>query len=116
VRLAILCVLAVIMITFGAGWAAISLDIIRVELMPPGAELFETGRGHAGPMHASGRLAWIDRYPWAARILDGFAPRMAIGLPAAMPATASAPAPRLGEVVAVDISRFVGLDGVSAGD
>jgi hypothetical protein len=39
---------------------------------------------------------------------------MAIGLPAAMPATASAPAPRLGEVIAVDISRFVGLDGVSA--
>jgi hypothetical protein len=45
VRLAILCVLAVIMITFGAGWAAISLDIIRVELMPPGAELLKQVEG-----------------------------------------------------------------------
>jgi GYF domain 2 len=35
-RLAVVCVLAVIMIVFGAGWAAISLDIIRVEFMPTG--------------------------------------------------------------------------------
>jgi hypothetical protein len=76
-------------------------------------------------LHASGRLAWVDRYPWAARILDGFAPRLAMGLPAAVPAAASAPAPpRPGEArerppppappVAVDLSRFVGLDGVFA--
>jgi hypothetical protein len=76
-------------------------------------------------MHASGRLAWVDRYPWAASILDGFAPRLAMGLPAAVPATASAPAPpRPGDAderslppappIAVDISRFVGLDGVFA--
>jgi hypothetical protein len=45
VRLAILCVLAVVMITFGAGWAAISLDIIRVELMPPGEELLKQVEG-----------------------------------------------------------------------
>jgi len=45
VRLVILCVLAVIVIVFGAGWAAISLDIIRVELMPPGAELLKQVEG-----------------------------------------------------------------------
>jgi hypothetical protein len=28
-------------------------------------------------MHASGRLVWIDRVPLIARILDGFAPRLA---------------------------------------
>ena len=28
-----------------------------------------------GLAHASGWLAWVDRYPWAARILEGFAPR-----------------------------------------
>ena len=44
-RLAIFCVLAVVMIVFGAGWAAISLDIIRVELMPPGAELLKQVEG-----------------------------------------------------------------------
>jgi hypothetical protein len=33
------------MIVFGAGWAAISLDIIRVELMPPGAELLKQVEG-----------------------------------------------------------------------
>src|SRR5271169_1939247 len=38
-----------------------------------------------GLLHASGRLAWVDRYPWAARILDSFAPRLAMGLPAAVP-------------------------------
>ena len=31
-----------------------------------------------GLVHASGRLAWVDRYPWAARVLEGFAPRVAI--------------------------------------
>jgi hypothetical protein len=41
VRLAVLCVLAVFVILFGAGWAAISLDIIRVELLPAGAELLK---------------------------------------------------------------------------
>jgi hypothetical protein len=40
-RLAVLCVLVVIIITLGVGWAAISLDIIRIELMPPGAELLK---------------------------------------------------------------------------
>jgi len=40
-RLAVLCVLAVFVILFGAGWAAISLDIIRVELLPAGAELLK---------------------------------------------------------------------------
>jgi hypothetical protein len=34
-----------------------------------------------GLVHASGRLTWVDRYPWAARILQGFAPRFAFGLP-----------------------------------
>ena len=37
-----------------------------------------------GLVHASGRLAWVDRYPWAARILQGFAPRFAIGLAASI--------------------------------
>jgi hypothetical protein len=46
-----------------------------------------------GVAHASGRLAWVDRYPWAARILEGFAPRLAMGLPTAAAATTSAPAP-----------------------
>jgi GYF domain 2 len=45
VRLVILCILAVIVIVFGAGWAAISLDIIRVELMPPGADLLKQVEG-----------------------------------------------------------------------
>jgi hypothetical protein len=40
-RLAVLCVLSVIMIVFGAGWAAISLDIIRVEFMPTGSALLK---------------------------------------------------------------------------
>jgi hypothetical protein len=81
-----------------------------------------------GLLHASGRLGWVDRYRWAARILDGFAPRLSMSTP--VPATASpapttaAAAPRPGEVrerapppappVAVDISRFVGLDDVFA--
>jgi hypothetical protein len=75
-------------------------------------------------LHASGRVAWADRYPWAAGILDGFAPRLVMGLPTAAPAPASVPAPRSGEVrertappapaVAVDLSHFVGLDGVFA--
>src|SRR5580700_6011648 len=55
-----------------------------------------------GLLHASGRLAWVDRTPWAARILDGFAPRLSMSTP--VPATASpapitaAAAPRPGEV------------------
>ena len=78
-----------------------------------------------GGLHASGRLAWVDRYPWAARILEGFAPRLAMALPATAPATASGAAPaRPAETrerppppappVAVDLSGFVGLDGVFA--
>jgi hypothetical protein len=78
-----------------------------------------------GVLHASGRLAWMDRYPWAARMLEGFAPRFAIALSAAGPAPASAAAPvRPGEARAqppppappasVDLSGFVGLDGVFA--
>jgi hypothetical protein len=81
-----------------------------------------------GLMHASGRLGWVDRYPWAARILDGFAPRLSMSTPvpataSPAPTTAAAP-PRPGETrerppppappVAVDLSRFVGLDGVFA--
>jgi ATPase family associated with various cellular activities (AAA) len=76
-----------------------------------------------GLLHASGRLGWVDRYAWPARILDGFAPRLVMGLPTAAPAPASAAAPpRPGEArerapppappVAVDLSRFVGLEGV----
>jgi energy-coupling factor transporter ATP-binding protein EcfA2 len=86
-----------------------------------------------GLVHASGRLAWVDRYPWAARILEGFAPRFAFGLPsAARSAASTAAAPQPGEAraqppspriecgagsappVSVDLSRFVGLDGVLA--
>jgi hypothetical protein len=78
-----------------------------------------------GLLHATGRLAWVDRYPWAARVLDGFAPRLVMGRPTAAPAPASASAsPRPGEIrertvppappVVVDLSRFVGLDGVFA--
>jgi ATPase family associated with various cellular activities (AAA) len=78
-----------------------------------------------GVMHASGRLAWVDRYPWAARVLEGFAPRVAVVLPTAVSATASAPAPSPPDEarerpsppappIAVDVSRFVGLDGVFA--
>jgi energy-coupling factor transporter ATP-binding protein EcfA2 len=86
-----------------------------------------------GLLHASGRLAWVDRYPWAARILEGFAPRLAIGLPTALRSAASTPAPpqpaeargqppspRIecgagsAPPVAVDLARFVGLDGVFA--
>jgi hypothetical protein len=78
-----------------------------------------------GLLHASGRLAWVDRYPWAARILEGFAPRFASGLPTAARSAASTPAPpQPGEAraqppspappVAVDLARFVGLDGVFA--
>jgi hypothetical protein len=32
-------------ILFGAGWAVISLDIIRVELLPAGAELLKQVEG-----------------------------------------------------------------------
>src|ERR1700674_5362402 len=46
-----------------------------------------------GLMHASGRLGWVDRYPWATRVLEGFAPRLAMALPATVLATASAAAP-----------------------
>jgi hypothetical protein len=78
-----------------------------------------------GLLHASGRLAWVDRYPGAARVLEGFAPRLAVALSAARPAPASAAAsPRPGEArdqppppappAAVDLSSFVGLDGVFA--
>jgi len=78
-----------------------------------------------GLLHASGRLAWMDRYPAAARILEGFAPRLAMALPASVLATASAAAPpRAAETreqppppappVAVDLSGYVGLDGVCA--
>jgi hypothetical protein len=78
-----------------------------------------------GLLHASGRLAWMDRYPWAARILEGFAPRLAMALPATVLATASAAAPpRPAETrerpsppappVAVDLSGLIGLDGVFA--
>jgi hypothetical protein len=78
-----------------------------------------------GLLHAGGRLAWVDRYPVAARILEGFAPRLAIALSVAGPATASAAAPpRPAETrdrppppappVAVDLSRLIGLDGVFA--
>jgi hypothetical protein len=79
-----------------------------------------------GLLHAGGRLGWVDRYPWAARILDGFAPRLSMSTP--VPATASpapitaAASPRPGEArerapppappVAVDLSRFVGLEDV----
>ncbi|MGP0092329.1 MAG: AAA family ATPase [Xanthobacteraceae bacterium] len=78
-----------------------------------------------GLVHASGRLPWVDRYPWAARILEAFAPRFAVALPVAASATASAREPsQPAEVrerpaspappVVVDLSRFVGLDGVFA--
>jgi hypothetical protein len=79
-----------------------------------------------GLLHASGRLAWVDRYPWPARILDGFAPRLSMSTP--VPATASparataAASPRPGEAreraappappVAVDLSRLIGLEDV----
>jgi hypothetical protein len=78
-----------------------------------------------GLLHAGGRLAWVDRYPWAARILDDFAPRLSMSTPVsatASPApTTAAARPRPGEVrerapppappIAVDTS-FVGLDDV----
>jgi hypothetical protein len=78
-----------------------------------------------GLLHASGRLAWLDRYPWAARMLEGFAPRLAVALAAAGPTAASAAVPvRPGEAraqppppappAAVDLSGYVGLDGVFA--
>jgi hypothetical protein len=86
-----------------------------------------------GLVHASGRLAWVDRYPWVARILEGFAPRFAFGLPSVARSAAYAPAPphpvearerppspRIecgggsAPPVAVDLARFVGLDGVFA--
>ena len=46
-----------------------------------------------GLVHASGRLAWVDRYPWAARVLEGFAPRVAIGLATAAPVAPAPPRP-----------------------
>ena len=69
-----------------------------------------------GLLHASGRLAWLDRSASAARLLESFAPRFDIRAPAA---SAAAP-PRAGEVreraspppAAVDLARFVGLDSV----
>jgi hypothetical protein len=78
-----------------------------------------------GLVHASGRLPWVDRCPWAVRILEGFAPRFAIALPTTAPASASARAasqpdeararpPSPAPPVDVDLSRFVGLDGVFA--
>lgn len=77
-----------------------------------------------GLLHATGRLAWIDRYPAAARILDGFAPRLFMGRPTAAPAPVSASTqhrpdggrepPLPAAAVAVDLSHFVGLDGVFA--
>ena len=61
-----------------------------------------------GLVHASGRLAWVHRYPWAARILQGFAPRFAVALPAAGLATACARAPpQPGEPPGVITPRFV---------
>jgi hypothetical protein len=52
-RLAVLCVFAVFVILFGAGWAAISLDIIRLELLPAGAELLKrVGGSLAGTLTA----------------------------------------------------------------
>jgi hypothetical protein len=93
-----------------------------------------------GIWRADGKLAWADRYPWATRALDGFAPRLVMSVTPAAPVEASvalreesaspadlpagAPAstaPRSGETPvrpspstqkAPDISRFVGLDGV----
>jgi len=44
-RLAVLSVLSVLMIVVGAGWAAISFDIIRVEFMPTGAALLKQVQG-----------------------------------------------------------------------
>src|ERR1700733_9216332 len=79
-----------------------------------------------GLLHAGGRLTWLDRYPWATRILGGFAPRLTVGgATAAAAATASAPAPppsgpapprqpSAAAPAAVDLSRFAGLDGVLA--
>jgi energy-coupling factor transporter ATP-binding protein EcfA2 len=78
-----------------------------------------------GLLHASGRLAWMDHHPWAARMLEGFAPRLAMAQPAMVLTPASAAAsPRPAETrerpspsappVAVDLSGFVGLDGVFA--
>lgn len=78
-----------------------------------------------GLLHSSGRLAWTDRYPWATHVLEGFAPRLAIGLATTTPSTAHAPTPptappRIDETREreprpyADLTRFVGLDGVLA--
>ncbi len=77
-----------------------------------------------GLAHASGWFG-VDRYPWVARLLEGFAPRFATGLPVAGlpaggPAAASAPAtprpptPPSAPPLAVDLSDFVGLESVIA--
>jgi hypothetical protein len=80
-----------------------------------------------GVLHSSGRLAWTDRYPWAARVLEGFAPRLAVGLMTtplsteyARP-TAPSPTdetrerePSPAAPIIRDQSRFFGLDGVLA--
>ena len=56
-----------------------------------------------GLLYASGRLAWMDRYPWAARILEGFAPRLTMALPATVLKRNPALAPYQGREVIVGI-------------
>jgi hypothetical protein len=71
-----------------------------------------------GLMHASGQIAFIDRFPLIARVLDVFVPRLGTTAPTASAPSMSwpgetretAPAPP----VAVDLSDFVGLDHVFA--
>lgn len=101
------------------------------------------GAAGLGVWRADGKLAWADRYPWATRALDKFAPRLIMGVAPAPPAEPSAatrdgaaspadihtgtpisPAPPSGEApagppttarpAAPDVSRFVGLDNVFA--
>jgi hypothetical protein len=70
-----------------------------------------------GLLYASGRLAGLDRYPFVARLLDRFAPRLAMRAP---PVAATSPWPDeirvapAAPVPAVDLADFVGLDDVFA--